>query len=324
MDQPSNRPTTLVVAGLLIAGTLLLGSLLFGGQTSTILSTVGAAVDTPGSGGDSGSTGDSDPEPTARPAATPGGRIADAAALPPAVLLIVRTGTIDIGIADLDGAVRAADAAVARGGGYVDGSSRTAVGDDPDAIVAYRIPSSAWDATLDGIRQLATTIHSEQITTDEVSGQVVDLGARIANLRTTEAALQAIMARATQIKDILDVQSQLTATRGEIERLVADKANLEDRAAFGSLTVLFRLPATVEPTPTPVASAAWNPGEDVAAATDKLVTIGQGTTSLGIWLAIVGLPLLVAGTVLAFVSLQLMRLARWILARRDPATDGVG
>ncbi|MBA2721289.1 MAG: DUF4349 domain-containing protein [Chloroflexi bacterium] len=324
MDESTDRPTTLILAGLLMGGTLLLGSVFFGGQSSKILSTVGAAIDTPGSGGDSGSSDGTDPEVTARPAATGAGKGADAAALPPPVLLIVRTGTIDIGIADLDGAVRAADAAVARSGGYVDGSSRTAGGDDPDAVVTYRIPSSTWDTTLDGIRRLASTIHGEQITTEEVSGQVVDLGARIANLRTTEAALQAIMVKATQIKDVLDVQSQLTSTRGEIERLVADKENLEDRAAFGSLTVSFRLPATIEPTPTPVASPGWNPGQDVAEASDKLVTIGQGTTSLGIWLAIVGLPLLIAGTVLAFVTLQLGRLARWILARREPVPDRLG
>lgn len=326
MEDSPERPsvlTVVVVAGLLIACAFVVGSVFLGGQTSTILSTVGSAIDSSGTGSGSGSdaTDGTEPQPTP-PTAGADGKIAGLAALPPA-LLIIRTGTLDIGVVDLDAAVRGADAAVAANGGYVDGSSRSAGdnGDVADARVAYRIPSAAWDATLDAIRKLATTIDSEEIKTEEVSGQVVDLSARIANLRATEAALQAIMAKATQIKDVLDVQEQLTSTRGEIERLVASKADLEDRASFGSLTVAFRLPARA-PTPTPDAGPGWNPGQDVELATDKLVSIGQGTTSLGIWLAIVGLPLLIGGSVLAFVALQLARLGRWLLTRRDPATDG--
>lgn len=320
MDESTDRPRVIIVAGLVILGVLLLGSVFAGGKTQAILSTVGSAIDTPDSGGSSGSTDGRDPAATAR--ATPkAGQAADAAAVPPATVLIVRTGTIDIEIGDVDEALRAADAAVARSGGYVDGSHRTAGGGDADAVVAYRIPSVAWEATLDRIRSLARTIRGEEVKTEEVTGQVVDLGARIANLRTTEAALQAIMAKATAIKDVLEVQSQLTTTRGEIERLVASKDDLVDRASYGSLTVSFRLPARVEPSPTPVASPGWNPGTDVAQATDKLVTIGQGTTSLGIWLTIVGLPLLIAGSVITFVTLQLIRLGRWCLARRAPAVD---
>ncbi|MEA2518588.1 MAG: hypothetical protein QOF49_668 [Chloroflexota bacterium] len=311
MDELPNR-RVLLVAGLLIGGVVLAGMTLLGGQTSTILSKVGAAIGTPGSGQEATETDRTAPQATAT---ATGGQLAGLAALPPK-LLIVRTGTIDVEVADLDAAIRSADATVTRGGGYVDGSNRTAGAVAATAIVAYRIPSAAWEATLDSIHALATRIRDEQIKSVEVSAQVVDLGARIANLRTTEAALQAIMAKATKISDVLAVQEQLTTTRDEIERLVAGKADLEDRASFGSLTVSFRLPAVVAPTATPIASPGWNPASDVAHATDKLVVIGQGTTSLGIWLGIVGLPLLIGGSVIAFVTVQLVRLGRWLLVRR--------
>ncbi|MDQ3128568.1 MAG: DUF4349 domain-containing protein [Chloroflexota bacterium] len=323
MDESTDRRPIFVVAALVIGGAVLAGNLFMGGQVSTILSTVGASIDTPGSGGGSGVTDGSAPQPTARPVATSNGQVVNAAALPPA-LLIVRTGTITLEIPDVEAAIRAADGAVTRGGGYIDGSTRNAAGGGAGGTVGYRIPSPAWDTTLDEIRRIATTIRAEEIKTEEVSGQVVDLGARIANLRTTEAALQAIMARATAIKDVLEVQEQLTSTRGEIERLVASKVDLVDRASYGSLTVTFGLPPRPEPTATPVASPGWNPGADVEEASGQLVSIGQATISLGIWLAIVALPLLIAGSFIAFGSLQLVRLARWFLARRDPIADPAG
>jgi hypothetical protein len=145
--------------------------------------------------------------------------------------------------------------------------------------------------------------------------------AHIANLRATEAALQAIMARATKISDVLDVQEQLTTTRGEIEKLVADKAHLVDQASYGSLAVTYRLPVAPIPSVTPTPPKGWDPGDDVARASGKLVKIGQTTTSVGIWLAIVGLPVAIGGAILALLAWQVTRFGRWLIRRRETAIE---
>jgi hypothetical protein len=329
MDDRPDRRGPLVVAGLTAGAALLVGLLFMGGSTARILSTVGSSVNTPTGAGSGGSAGDgsrsagdgsggpesgADEVPGSRSGA--GGQVADAAGAAP-TLLIVRTGTLTVQVADLDAAVRDGDAAVIRAGGYVSGSSRTAGGGSQWAAVTYRIPSAAWVATLGALHGLASKVVSEEIKTDEVSAQVVDLTARIANLRATEAALQAIMARAARISDVLDVQEQLTATRGDIERLVADRAHLEDRAAYGSLAVTYRLPVVPTPTATPLPAKGWDPGDDVARASGKLVRIGQTTTSIGIWLAIVGLPVAIGGLVVLAGAWQVYRLGRWLVRRRE-------
>ncbi|HEX5824832.1 MAG TPA: DUF4349 domain-containing protein [Candidatus Limnocylindrales bacterium] len=299
------------VLGAVILLVLVVGSVFLGGQTSTILSKVGSSV-----GGSEGNTGSgvdtTGNDPAADTGDTTGGAVvADAAAQPPA-LLIVRTGTLELETASLDTIVVAAGNVVTAAGGYVSGSNETAAGDDSSATVAYRIPATAWDTTVASLRGLATVRH-QQVDTEEVTGQVVDLGARIANLRATEAALQAIMARATKISDVLDVQKQLTTTRGEIERLVADKTELEGRAAYGSLKVTFSLPA---PAAVTTAAKGWDPATDVDRATGKLIAIAQRATTAGIFLGIVGFPLLIGGGILVVVAWQLVRLGRWVVARR--------
>src|SRR6185503_2421265 len=123
---------------------------------------------------------------------------------------------------------------------------------------------------------LATATRNLHVETEAVTNQVVDLGARITNLRATEAALQAIMVKATKV---LDVQAKLTDVRGEIERLVAEKTHLEEQAAYGTLTVTFVLPAT------PVVEevqAGWDPAADADAATATLIGFGQQLVSIGI------------------------------------------
>ena len=326
MDELPGRRGTLIIAGLLLGGTFLVGTVFMGGSVSTVLSKVGAAVDMSGAGqdttGSGSSSGDQDGTgggPTGRGTGS-AGQVADAGVVLPS-LLIIRTGELTLQVQDLAAAVRDGDATVTRAGGYISGSSQSGVGGDETAQATYRIPSAAWQPTLAALHRLASTVVSESIKTDEVSGQVVDLTARIANLRATEAALQAIMARAAKISDVLDVQSQLTTTRGEIERLVASKANLLDQASFGSLGVTYSLPVVPTPRATPIPARGWDPADDVSAASDKLVRIGQTTTSIGIWLAIVGLPIVIGAAILLFGAWQVYRLARWLVRRREAMTE---
>jgi hypothetical protein len=313
VDDSISRRSLLALAGLVVA-VVVFAVLTMGSQTSRILSTVGAPV-----GGYDGATAPEGPAPAPTDVPAAGGQALTAAAPIPA-LLIVRTGTLDLQVTDLTQAIAAAESAVTRAGGYVSASARTVTTDDSTTRATYRIPSAAWDATLGSLHALAREVKAEEIKTEEVTGQVVDLTARISNLRATEAALQAIMAKATKIKDVLDVQTQLTTTRGEIERLVAEKGSLEKQASFGSLVVTFGLPVPPKPPATPTPVKVWDPGADAANATAKLVRIGQRATSVGIWLAIVGLPLALAAVILVILAWQLVRLGRWMLARRSEAT----
>jgi hypothetical protein len=275
-----------------------------GGQTSTILSQVAHAV-----GGEPQTGGGPDPAAgsgtggSGNSGVDDGGQVADAAARQPE-LLIIRTGQLEIVVADLHAAVAAADKRVTAVGGYVGSSDETASGSESKASVVYRIPADRWDDALGAVRGLASQTLHAQVQTEAVTNQVVDLGARITNLRASEAALQAIMAKAVKISEVLDVQAKLTDVRGQIEQLVAEKQQLEQRAAFGTLTVVFSLPVT------PKAEAVrlgWDPATDVDRATGALLGIGQAAATVGIWFGIVGLPLLVVLAILAVIGWRLRR-----------------
>jgi hypothetical protein len=301
-------------AAVVVVVVVLFGALTFmGGQTSSILSTVGSAIGT-GSDGDPAG-GQSGQEDAAAPAGE-GEQVADAggsAALPE--LLIIRTGHIDIEVGDLAAAVASARTRVLAVGGYVSASDESASDEQASASAVYRIPANRWDEALEGIRGLASAVRGQQVETEAVTAQVVDLGARITNLRASEAALQSIMGQATKIADVLAVQGELTTVRGEIERLVAEKALLEERAAYGTLSVAFSLPATPA---TEEVRRGWDPATDADRATGTLISLGQAATSSAIWLGIVGLP--VAIVVLIVVAL-FWRIAR-LVSRRGSVAPG--
>jgi Domain of unknown function (DUF4349) len=217
---------------------------------------------------------------------------------------VVKTGTLSVEVATLDETLKKARAAIVALGGYVSGSDESNEGDRTQATIVYRVPAARWDEALDAIRGLAAKVVTEQTNAVEVTGQVLDLDARVNNLQATEASLQAIMERAVKISDVLEVQRELTIVREQIEQLSTEKAHLEDQAALGTLSVYFTVPV---PAVTETA-AGWDPAGEIDRAIASLVGMLQGAASIGIWLLIVGLPIiLVIGILAAVVALVLRR-----------------
>ncbi len=288
-----------------------------GGQVHTILSTVGSSVGTPSTvGGDT--TGATVPDP-AQPPPAGGGDTAstsDFVDVSRIDLQIIKTGTVDLEVNVVPDAVSTASARITALGGYVSGSQQTGDGDTVHASVTYRVPAARWEDALAAIRAVALRVVDEKTETQDVTGQVVDLGARITNLQATERALQAIMDKATKIADVLSVQSELTTVRGEIEQATADRQHLTEQAAFSTLTVGFGLktqPAVV------VARQGFDPQAQVDRASAKLVDILQAVATAGIWFGIVWLPVLLA---VGIIALLLGLGVRWGLALRDGTGGG--
>jgi hypothetical protein len=220
---------------------------------------------------------------------------------------IIRTGTMDLEVSDVPGAVREARDAIRGMGGYVGASQTSNVDDKPYAQITYRIPVDRWEDALDTLRGLngdTTKVVSEQTESVDVTGQVVDLDARIRNLQASETALVEIAEQATRIQDILDIQAQITGIRGQIEQLEAQQKALADQTSYATLTVTYQVPAVAA---IEVQAEGWDAGLIFDEATATLVGVLQALAGAGIWLLIVWVPILVMFAVAAGIVAWLLR-----------------
>ena len=320
-----------MVAAIMAVGVLvvIVGTVFLGSQVSGILSTVGASVGMPGegfggdadgdgSGGSAGSEGSGGSGAGNGTSGSGGSGEGDGgtgtatfvdAARPD--LLVIKTGEIALETTAVGRAIDDVTRRIVAMGGYVSASDRARDGGDR-ASITFRVPADRWEDALAAARGVGDRILDEHSGTQDVTGEVVDLRARIRNLQATEQAFQAIIAKASQIKDILAVQAELTTVRGEIERLTSAAASLEERAAYSTLKVLFSAPAAIESaTPEPT-EPAYDAAAEVEAATGQFVDNAEALTTAGIWFGIVWLPLLaglaIGGLVVAFVVRRLMRM----------------
>jgi len=149
---------------------------------------------------------------------------------------VVRNGSFSLEVADVEASLTKLTGVVKSQGGYVSGSYRYTDASTPYLTVTFRVPAASFDAAVLALREEGTLL-SEQISTYEVTMQLVDLEARLRNLRASETALLELMTQATTVSDVLAVQTQLTVVRSDIESYEAQRAALADQVAMTTISV---------------------------------------------------------------------------------------
>jgi hypothetical protein len=226
---------------------------------------------------------------------------------------IIRTGEITVevdDVAEITGQVRALALEL---DGFISSSFQGEFEDS--ATLTMRIPDDRFDDAIQAVHDLGGEVKAEATREEDVTAVVIDLEARLENLRAAEESYRTLLERATDIEDILAIQNQLFQVRGEIESMQAQLDYYNDQVALATLTV------TVIPVPQPVdqVSEDFDPGAIVQEAIASLVSLGQSIVELGIWFVIVGIPALI---VIGLVVFVLIRIARRIDAGRSkPSTE---
>jgi len=152
---------------------------------------------------------------------------------------IVRTGSIAISVGE--GRLVAAFEAVSRdaesdGGFVADSSSALQDRRAPMATLVVRVPSASLPRLIAAVSSLGK-VQDQQLHGQDVSGQLVNLSARITNLQAEQLALRDLEERAGSIPSILEVQNELFSVESDIEQLSAEQASLDNRTSYATLTV---------------------------------------------------------------------------------------
>ncbi len=148
-------------------------------------------------------------------------------------------------------------------GGFV-ARSQLQVG-PPSAGTSYgqlvlQVPQAQFAGLLAQVQKVAKATSVSSTSTD-VTGQYVDLQARITALEASRQQYLTILSKATSIGDILSVQSQLDTIQSQIEQLQGQLNLLDSQTTFATLTVSLSAagkPAPRPPGPRSGLSTAWS------------------------------------------------------------------
>lgn len=207
--------------------------------------------------------------------------------------MIIRTATISMVVGDTLAIVDRVTAAVEANGGYVNDSKIWRDGEQTRATLSLRVPAPQLTATLAAVRKLAVRVQSENISSDEVTQEYVDLAAQLRNDEAAEAELRQLMAeirvRTKRAEDVLQIHEQLRTIRASIEK-TRGRMNYLSQMSSDSTINLELVPDAIAK---PVVEPGWQPLAVVREASRSLVSALQSLATSAIWIAIYVLPMLV-------------------------------
>ena len=197
---------------------------------------------------------------------------------------LIKTAEIKIEVKSIDTTIPRVSAIVKAQQGDILGLNDTKPGDDRPYTVfmQLRVPQSRLETTLAELAKLGV-VQSQALQAEDVANQLVDLAARLRNLKRSETVLLGLMERSGSVADVLKVSQELSAVRQSIEQIDAQLTNLKNQVAFSTVRVTLQAEARSLP---PEPNLLTQVGETWASSTRSLRDVSVGLLKLLIWLLV--------------------------------------
>ncbi len=220
---------------------------------------------------------------------------------------IVYTASLVLEVDDPRQQAQALYGVALRYGGFVSSGNVYEYGEDEEgnsifrADMQLRVVADNFVRAQEELRGLANEVISEQVNTQDVTGEYTDVESRIRNLQRLEGELQILLTeareRSNDMDEVLNIYRELTNVREEIEVLQGRINVLSDLVGLATINITLIAPE-FEPQ-IQVVDETWDPGVTAREALRAFTEDLQGMVDGGIWFALTGLPrLLILGLVL--------------------------
>ncbi|WP_298746775.1 DUF4349 domain-containing protein [uncultured Serinicoccus sp.] len=220
--------------------------------------------------------------------------------------LMVRSVELELVVEDVGAAVTRARATTAGVGGYVSSEDVVPARESGDGYgsLVLRVPSDDLDAVVTSLGEIGE-VRASRSSAEDVTTEYRDVEARIATMEAGAQRLRELVAEASSLQDIADLEGELTTREAELDALKARMQVLEDDVALSTITL--HLAERTEDL------------DEVAPRTGFAGGLGQGwqafTTSVTMVLTLVGalVPFVAVATLVALPALW------WLRRRRTQA-----
>ncbi|WP_435153501.1 DUF4349 domain-containing protein [Haladaptatus sp. DFWS20] len=158
---------------------------------------------------------------------------------------LIRTGNVTIAVENFDQTETNLSRLARQRGGFVSDSTQRVHRNGNETWttgrVVFRIPKENFSAFFEEAKR-AGEVQESSTGTKDVTDQLVDVEARLTNLRSQREKLRNLYRNASDTEDVLAVQKRLSNVQSEIERLEAKQQSLKRQVAYSTVTVTINEP----------------------------------------------------------------------------------
>lgn len=152
---------------------------------------------------------------------------------------LIKTGDISFETDDLTETRNHIEQAVKKYNGYISADNEYKSSQNITSNLTVRIPSENFDPFLNEISSKVERFDNKNISVNEVTEQFLDVQARLKVKKELEERYSEILKKANSVKEILEVERELTNVRSEIESIEGRLKYLQNQVSFSTLTIRF-------------------------------------------------------------------------------------
>lgn len=156
---------------------------------------------------------------------------------------IIYTASINLETKDFDSTIEALNKKITKYEGYVTNRETYTYGEDNkyiNAIYEIRVPSKNYNAFLNEKDDIGS-VTSITENANDVTEEYIDLTARLENLKLEEETIQGLFNKATEISEILKIETKLSEVRGDIESLESKIKYYDTVTDYATITIYIDL-----------------------------------------------------------------------------------
>ncbi|MCD7734263.1 MAG: DUF4349 domain-containing protein, partial [Clostridiales bacterium] len=230
----------------------------------------------------------------------------------PSQVKLIYTAWVDVEVLDFDTAVSGLEALVDELGGYCESSYLSNYSSGRYASYTVRVPQEQYRAFLDAWSETDNChLLSREEDVDDVGTEYFDLETRLSTLNTKMERLQALLAQAEEMADIIALESEISDTEYEIEIYTSELNRYDSLINYS--TVYLTIDEVIELTEDEEQSLGARLLQNLRWGAEGFV---DGLEELAVWLArnLIGVAITVVLTAIVVTAV-----VRWRKKRRGTA-----
>lgn len=148
---------------------------------------------------------------------------------------LIKTADITLHVNNYDSFDNALHRQLITFGAYIASEKQTGSGTNVENDVTIKVPVYQFESLLNTLNGKGIMVESKEITTTDVTGEVVDTKARMETKKLVRERYMELMGNAKKMKDVLTVQQELNNLQETIEATHGRVNYLEHQAAYSTV-----------------------------------------------------------------------------------------
>jgi len=157
--------------------------------------------------------------------------------------MLIWKASLNIQVWSVSNAVNESITFVERKGGFVEKKSD---GGEASASLTVRVPAKSFRETLSGIESVGTVTY-RNIEGEDVTEDFIDVEARLKNKLVLRDRLKQLLEKATEVKDILSIETELNRVQADIDSMQGRIKSLKGQIEYATVTLHFERKAILGP-----------------------------------------------------------------------------